>query len=170
MNKKENGFLKVLRYFLLTCVISIGFISIVATGGGGEEDAEIELLDIENGVYNLVNQHRTQMGLAELKWREIIAVQCRTHSQDMAEGRTDFGHGGFSERVGNIRKEITFASASELVAYNAGYADPAEGAVTGWLGSTWHREAIEGDYDLIGVGVAKTGRGIYYFTQILIRL
>lgn len=35
MNKKENGFLKVLRYFLLTCVISFGFISIIATGGGG---------------------------------------------------------------------------------------------------------------------------------------
>jgi len=35
MNKKENGFLKVLSYFLLTCVISFGFISIIATGGGG---------------------------------------------------------------------------------------------------------------------------------------
>jgi len=169
MNKKEHGFLKALRYFLLTCVISIGLISIVATGGGGG-DGEIELSDIENRVYNLVNQHRIQIGLAELKWREIIAVQCRTHSQDMAEGRTGFGHGGFSERVGNIRKEITFASAGELVAYNYGYADPAEAAVTGWLGSTWHREQIEGDYDLIGVGVFKNGQGIYYFTQILIRL
>ena len=35
MNNKENGFFKVLRYFLLTCVISFGFISIVATGAGG---------------------------------------------------------------------------------------------------------------------------------------
>jgi hypothetical protein len=35
MNKKENAFLKGLRYFLLTCVISFGFISVVATGGGG---------------------------------------------------------------------------------------------------------------------------------------
>jgi hypothetical protein len=33
MNKKENVFFKVWRYFLLTCVISFGFISIVATGG-----------------------------------------------------------------------------------------------------------------------------------------
>jgi len=170
MNKKENGFLKVLRYFILTCIISIGLISIVATGGGGEEDAEITLLDLENRIYNLVNQHRTQIGLEELKWRKIIAVQCRTHSQDMAEGRTDYGHGGFPERVGNIRKEITFASASELVAYNTGYADPAEAVVIGWLGSTWHREQIEGDYDLIGVGVFKNAQGIYYFTQILIRL
>ena len=34
MNEKENGFFKGLRYFLLTCVISFGFISIVATGSG----------------------------------------------------------------------------------------------------------------------------------------
>jgi len=35
MNEKENGFFKVWRYFLLTCVISFGFISIVATNGIG---------------------------------------------------------------------------------------------------------------------------------------
>ena len=53
MYKKENGFLKGLRYFLLTCVISFGFISIVATGegdgyGDGDEDRNIGWINIYN--------------------------------------------------------------------------------------------------------------------------
>lgn len=51
MNKKENGFFKGLRYFLLTCVISFGFLSIVATGGGdgdGDEDGNIGWIKIYN--------------------------------------------------------------------------------------------------------------------------
>ena len=169
MKTKKHGFLKASRYFLLAWVISIGLISIIATGGGGEEDGN-EPSDIENRVFNLVNQHRAQLGLAELAWRETIAVQCRTHSENMAEGKTPFGHEGFFERVENIRNEIAFDSASEQVCYNAGYADPADAALAGWLESAEHREEIEGDNDLIGVGVAKTGQDIYYFTQILIRL
>lgn len=44
MNKKENGFFKGLRYFLLTCVIFLGFISIVATGGGGSGSTSSDTL------------------------------------------------------------------------------------------------------------------------------
>jgi uncharacterized protein YkwD len=41
-------------------------------------------------------------------------------------------------------------------------------AVDGWLGSPHHRENIEGNFDRTGVGIARSGDGTYYYTQIFI--
>ncbi len=150
-----------LHVFLIACCILV--ISC------GNEPVESEYADIENKVFELVNEHRTGEGLATLGWSELIAEQCRIHSQDMAEGTVDFGHDGFSERIDNIRQEIDVVSAGENVAYNMGYSDPAQQAVDAWLSSSGHRQNIEGDYTLTGVGVAKSEGYAYYFTQIFVK-
>jgi len=49
---------------------------------------------------------------------------------------------------------------------NWGSTDPVGVAVSGWLNSTGHRNNIEGNYDLTGVGVAKSSDGKYYLTQM----
>ena len=54
----------------------------------------------------------------------------------------------------------------ENVATNQGFPDPAETAVQGWLDSPPHRENIEGDFNLAGVGIAENADGLFYFTQI----
>jgi hypothetical protein len=38
MMKKGNEILKILRYICLACVIAIGFMTIIGTGGGGDSD------------------------------------------------------------------------------------------------------------------------------------
>ncbi len=49
--------------------------------------------------------------------------------------------------------------------------DPAGAAVNAWLASTGHRQNIEGDYHLTGVGVASPDNDslTFYFTQIFIK-
>ena len=86
----------------------------------------------------------------------------------MANGIVEFGHDGFSARVNAIREDIPYQAAAENVAYNMGYSDPAATAVEGWLDSPGHKENIEGDYNLTGIGLCVKG-GHYYFTQIFIR-
>jgi len=147
--------------FLIACCILV-----ISCGNGSVES---EYADIENRVFELVNEHRTSEGLATLGWSELIAEQCRIHSEDMAEGTVDFGHDGFNDRVENIRQEIDVVRAGENVAYNMGYIDPAQQAVDAWLLSSGHRQNIEGDYVLTGVGVAKSEGDAYYFTQIFIQ-
>ena len=67
-------------------------------------------------------------------------------------------------------KVIPYSAATENVAYNQGYNDPATQVVKSWLQSSGHRQNIEGQYKLTGVGIAKNARGEYYFSQIFRKL
>ncbi len=127
------------------------------------------IADMEQAVHQQVNQYRAQKGLPPLSLNETISEQCREHSQNMANGSVPFSHDGFDVRVDAIGLQITYRAAAENVAYNYGHADPVRQAVTGWIGSDGHRENMEGDFDLTGVGVAKNAKGEYYFTQIFIK-
>lgn len=127
------------------------------------------LTSIEQAIHTQINDYRTKKGLLKLTLDERISNIARTHSQNMANGTVPFGHNGFSDRVKVIATMIPYSSAAENVAYNMGYSDPATKAVQGWLNSTGHRQNIEGNYNLTGIGVAKNAKGEYYFTQIFIR-
>ncbi|MBD3243541.1 MAG: CAP domain-containing protein [Chitinivibrionales bacterium] len=125
---------------------------------------------IEMRVHALVNAHRAGLGLAQLQWSGIIAEQCRSHSENMADGTTPFGHSGFSDRGAAIDPYIPHTASAENVArVSATVTDPAQSAVTIWLGSSGHRGNIEGNYDMTGVGVARSADGRYYFTQFFLR-
>ena len=118
---------------------------------------------IEAEVHQLVNSHRTGIGLATLEWNHIIANECRQHSQEMANAHT-INHDGFNERINKIGETISWSWAGENVAYNYS----AQGAVTAWLNSPGHKSNIESNSNLTGVGVAYDG-GTIYLTQIFIR-
>ena len=123
---------------------------------------------IEQAIHTQVNQYRASRGLPALALDSRISQQARTHSQNMASGTVPFSHQGFAQRVEAIGTVIPYSGAAENVAYNQGYTDPATQAVQGWLKSTGHRQNIEGNYNLTGIGVAKNAKGEYYFTQIFI--
>ena len=118
---------------------------------------------VEAAVHRLVNEHRTGMGLPALEWNEIIANECRQHSEEMANAHT-INHDGFNERINKIGETISWNWAGENVAYNYS----AEAVVIAWLNSPGHKSNIESNSNLTGVGAAYDGSTIY-FTQIFIR-
>lgn len=122
---------------------------------------------IEKAVYNQVNQYRASRGLPPLSTNTRMSEQARLHSQNMASGKVAFGHQGFAGRVTAVA--IAYSSAAENVAYNQGYRDPATVAVQGWIKSTGHRQNMESNFNLTGIGVATNAKGQYYFTQMFIR-
>ena len=127
-----------------------------ATGGSMEEQ-----------ILYYTNKFRQSKGLAPLKLVETISQEARDHSQDMAKGRTGFGHEGFEERVDHVSKKLgRVGSAAENVAY--GNLD-AEGVVNGWIKSPGHRRNMLGSYNLIGIGAAKGRGNIVFFTQVFIQ-
>lgn len=128
-----------------------------------------EYAAMEQSVHQQINQYRQSRNLPPLTLNAQITEQARIHSADMASGRVPFSHNGFDGRVRAIAQSISYRSAAENVAYNQGYSNPGEQAVQGWLKSTGHRQNIEGNYDLTGIGITKNAKGEYYFTQIFIK-
>lgn len=152
--------------------ISVLLIAIISFAFSCEDDSVTNNNNNNNGtssdsveakVHQLVNEHRTGMGLAALQWNETIAIECRIHSEEMANTNS-LNHDGFNERINKIGETISWSWAGENVAYNYS----AEAVVNAWLNSPGHKSNIESNSNLTGVGVAYDGNTIY-FTQIFIR-
>ncbi|MDX2213669.1 MAG: CAP domain-containing protein [Oculatellaceae cyanobacterium bins.114] len=124
---------------------------------------------LEQAIHTQINQHRRDQGLPPLTLDPRMSEQARSHSQAMAAGRVAFGHDGFNQRGTVINRAIAWNSIAENVATNQGFGDPGRQAVVGWLNSQGHRQNIEGQYNLTGIGVARNSQGQYYFTQIFVR-
>jgi len=130
-----------------------------------------DLLSLEQDIFHLINGHRKSLGLGELVWNDLIAQVCREHSKEMASGASSFSHDGFDDRTGVIGRTIPYAQISEIIGYVVdvwGISSPTERVFQTWLTSASHLGAIEGDFELTGVGAARSGT-TYYFSQIFLR-
>lgn len=125
--------------------------------------------ELEQLVHQKINQHRASKNLPPLRLDPDIATQSRLHSQNMANGKVEFSHHGFQDRTNALKNRINLSGIAENVGYNMGYREPASQVVQGWLDSPGHRQNLEGNYDLTGIGVAKNAKGEYYFTQMFVR-
>jgi uncharacterized protein YkwD len=122
---------------------------------------------LESSIHQQVNQYRQERNLPPLTLDSRISQVARKHSQAMADGKAPFSHQGFEQRIKAIA--IPYRSAAENLAFNQGYSQPDRLAVEGWIKSSGHRQNMEGNYNLTGIGVVQNSNGEYYFTQIFIR-
>lgn len=154
---------------LATHKIALIILSIaLLLAGGCKSKSGMSAAEAEQEVFRLVNQYRASLGLSELEWSDVIAEQCRIHSQNMASGALEFNHGGFDQRIAAIDAVIPYRFSAENLAKIADFDNPAQVALESWLDSPGHKENIEDNFDMTGVGVAKQGDNTYYFTQIFI--
>lgn len=123
--------------------------------------------EVEQAILSKINQHRAAQGLEPLELDADITGVARSHSTNMANSSVTFGHDGFNQRAEAVAVQVPYVAISENVAYNQGYSDVASQAVAGWLNSPRHRQNIEGDYNLTGIGVAQE-QGKYFITQIFV--
>lgn len=122
---------------------------------------------IEDQILFYTNKYRKSKGKKPLVLSSFVNNQAQAHSRNMAKKKVGFGHGGFSTRSKAITKQMGFISAAaENVAY--GQLTGKE-VVDGWIKSSGHRKNILGNFNTIGVGVAKARDGTLYFTQIFVQ-
>jgi uncharacterized protein YkwD len=158
------------------------FLFLALAGGALSSGAEVfpvpvpetrgeKQMALERQVFALINDYRHDHDLPGLTWNDAIAETARGHSRDMAEGRVDFGHDGFGDRVSHLREALgRVAGAGENVLYTDDPRDIARAAVTEWLHSPPHLHNIRGDFTYSGIGVWRSTDGTVYFTQIFLRL
>ena len=114
----------------------------------------------------LVNEHRTAIGLNALQINDAATAEATKHSVDMAKGRMSFGHDGYDERMQHLNQKLgTLHATGENVAYGK---INAEQVMDMWLNSPGHKKNIEGNFSMIGIGIAKSRSGYLYFTQIFL--
>ncbi|MCM5528255.1 CAP domain-containing protein [Parasegetibacter sp. NRK P23] len=127
-------------------------------------DDDNDPADMESEILELVNKHRKKKNLPPLQWNSAMAKAAEQHSANMAKKKTAFGHNGFEARVKKIASsEGMLKGWAENVAFGN---LSAEEVVKGWLKSPGHKKNIEGKYNLMGVGIARSKSGELYFTQI----
>ena len=128
-----------------------------------------EIKALENEVIRLVNSERAKKGLPALKANWQVSRVARYKSQDMID-RNYFSH--TSPTYGSPFRMlesfgISFSAAGENIAM--GLRTPSE-VMRAWMESPGHRANIlNPSYNEIGVGLAKSSRGICYWTQMFIK-
>lgn len=109
---------------------------------------------IEQELFRLTNQKRSDNGVAALSWSEEIAVVARAHSNDM-NNRNYFSHNS-PEGVTPFQRltlgGVSYSTAGENIAA----AGTAEMIIEAWMNSSGHRANIlNPSFRRIGIGVAQ---------------
>jgi len=118
----------------------------------------------EKQLFDELNADRKDAGLPPLEWDERLANAAREHSKLMADqnqlGHVLKGEPSVAERL--AASGIRFNRSGENVGYDSNFNDMTDA----WMHSPPHREnMLSPDYNVVGIGVAKTDDGIYFGTQ-----
>ena len=121
---------------------------------------------IENDILNLVNEHRTSIGLGTLTKMDLVSGVADGHTEYMVKNGT-ISHDNFDERAQELMDNAGAKSVGENVAY--GYTT-AESVVKGWLNSPEHKAIIENpNFTHFGISTEANSDGRNFFTQMFIK-
>ena len=130
------------------------------------QDSSARQIEVE--VLRLTNAYRRSRSLSPLREAPGLARLARGHSSELARRRSSrVDHSGLRKRFERASESIALTGFAENVArMGRKRSQPATWVVDGWAASDIHRQNLEGDYDLVGVGVVRREDGSYFFTQI----
>ncbi|RPH29381.1 MAG: CAP domain-containing protein [Bacteroidales bacterium] len=120
---------------------------------------------LEGQILKIINEYRKSIGLEELVFNKDVFNEAKKHSTNMAEGKTPFSHDGFDNRFERLMKVVGGSSMAENVALGQ---TTAQEVVDNWLSSQGHKQNIEGNFNMTGIGIASGSDGELYFTQIFL--
>jgi uncharacterized protein YkwD len=124
---------------------------------------ETKAIEIE--ALELINEHRTSLGLNQLQTMSILKSVANRHTTDMVI-QSELSHDGFDFRSNYITYKTNAVTVSENVAY--GYSNVYT-MVDAWLASTGHRRNIESNSTHFDISIEADSIGRWYATNIFIR-
>lgn len=130
-----------------------------------EELEAISLSTLEQELFDLVNEHRTNLGKSALTYSGETYIYAKRHNDYMIS-KGALSHHNFNERSANISRQTAAIRVAENVAKF--FPTPAE-ALQAWLDSAPHKKTIEGDFTHATLSIALDGNGDPYYTQIFFK-
>lgn len=132
----------------------------------GNEKVTIDPVILEDDIVDLVNQHRNSIGLNPLQDNPASYKYAEEHNDYMIS-QNKLSHDNFESRATKIAEESHAVSVSENVAR---YYTTAQKTLEGWLNSSSHKQAMEGDYTHTTLSVQLDKEGRPYYTQIFLKV
>ncbi|NVN17234.1 CAP domain-containing protein [Muricauda sp. HICW] len=132
----------------------------------GNEKITVDPVKMEEDLLNLVNLHRESIGLTILDKSDPAYKYAEEHNDYMIS-KNMLSHDNFQSRAEKIAEETNAISVSENVAR---YYVSAEKTLEGWLNSSSHKEAMEGNFSHTTLSVQLDKQGRPYYTQIFIKV
>ncbi len=132
-----------------------------------------DLSTLEFQVFEQINQKRAADGLDLLVWNKQVAAVARLHSANMATFGF-FSHTGMDGKKVDDRADSLglqkWRMIGENIAYNVGFENPVERAVSGWMQSAGHRKNIlRNGWKETGIGISVSASGKFYITQVFLQ-
>ena len=126
----------------------------------------------EQEIFDLINEERRKKGLTQLSWDASLSQLAREYSAKMARENFFSHYDSKGEAVddrANAMRIKNWSKIGENLFYCEGYDNPNLTAVRGWMKSPTHRDNIlDPDYNVSGIGIAKSASGRIYVTQVFI--
>src|SRR4051794_23689510 len=140
--------------------LSAAVIAVLMVAEAAQAIAEGYLVDQENEMVGLVNQHRAGMGLQNLKTDAALQTVARRQASRMIAA-------GYIYHNPDLADEAGAAVPTWLkIGENVGVGPDVPSVENAFLASPHHRENIEDDgYNVIGLGAETGSNGAMYFTQ-----
>lgn len=114
------------------------------------------LPDALRPLVDVINATRAAHGCRALEPDGLLMSIADDWADQMAE-KGELTHGNFQDRIWSAHPNT---AAGENIAQ--GQANP-DSVIQAWLGSPPHRAILFGDFDLVGVGLAKDEKGTNYW-------
>lgn len=127
----------------------------------------IDLDDMGQEVFRLINAYRQEKGLPALSYSLALNEMAHQHSKVMASGEHPFSHGKHVERLTEAMVLLKGHRAAENL-----YKGPADAQkmLDFWLQSPGHRKNIEKPHTHTGLDIEKGVDGQYYCTHIFVKV
>ena len=128
-----------------------------------------ETAALEATLHTAINELRAEQGLVRLQRDAALDAVARAHSEDMA-ARHYLAHETPEGLTPPARMKRAGVVGYTLAGENVGTttrSNPNREIVSAWMASTVHRDNILAPaFNATGIGIALSGDGTYYFTQI----
>ena len=125
----------------------------------------VELSTQEQTLLDLVNQHRTSIGLNALEFSAEVYEYASGHNEYMIS-QGALSHDNFDSRATMVSKITSANFVAENVAKDYIFV---ENVFEAWLNSTSHKNTIEGDFTHTTLSIIADSEGNPYYTQIFFR-
>lgn len=143
-----------------------------AKSGANNESSAPDVGELERRAFDKINSERARLGVGPVEWSDACARVARLHSENMSL-LGFFSHRGRDGKMVDDRADslglTKWTAIGENIAYNRGFTDPISIAVEKWLESPSHRQnLLSARWRESGIGIAISGDGTYYLTQVFI--
>lgn len=123
---------------------------------------------LENTLYEEINDYRVSKGLNKLKLDSRINEIAKKHSVAMAEQKIVLTTVDIKDSSVLIEDFMPYRSIGQAISYNFGHYNPARTTADSWISDPRFINTLQGEYEYTGIGVARSIKGEYYFTQIFV--